>query len=459
MIPLTSLVLSSNFTSFNWFAIVGIALLLVCSAFFSSSETAYSTANSIRMRNFADEKVKGARKAVWIMEHYDKTLSTILVGNNLVNIASTTIAAYVFALLISNPTLANILNTVVMTVVVLIFGEILPKAMAKMNPEKFALKFSGIMFFLIKLFTPLTLFFLGIQKLVLKKVKTSDAPTVTEDELESIIDTMQEEGVINSDDADLFQGVIDIAEKTVYDVMTPRVDVIAFDIADDIDVIKSLFLEHSFSRMPVYDGDKDHIIGILNQKDLFAAMLKNAKFDIKKLISPCVFVAENMKINDLIKFMQKEKKHMAIVLDEHGGTSGIVTMEDALEEVVGEIYDEHDETEKADFIQLSENNYDIDAEIDLSDLFEKLEIEHVPDSEYSTLGGFLYELAENLPEINQELSYVTIDEMMNEKGNYIEKTARLNFKITEMFEKRIKRVNLNVVYLDDTNKNEEEKSN
>ena len=182
------------------------------------------------MRNYADEKVKGARKALWVMEHYDKTLATILVGNNFVNIASTTLCAIIFGKFILNPTLANILNTVIMTIVVLICGEICPKSLAKASAEKFALKFSGVMFFLIKVFTPITYPFRALQNSMLKRVKSDDNPTVTEDELESIIDTMEEEGVLDAEDADLIQGVMDLDSQTVYDIMTPRIDVVAIEV-------------------------------------------------------------------------------------------------------------------------------------------------------------------------------------------------------------------------------------
>ena len=266
------------------------------------------------------------------MEHYDKTLATILVGNNFVNIASTTVCSIIFGKLILNPTLANVLNTVIMTIVVLIFGEIFPKSLAKANADKFALKFSGIMFFLVKVMTPITSPFYALQKAMLKKVKVNDNPTVTEDELGSIIDTMEEEGVIDSEDADLFQGVMDLESQTVYDIMTPRVDVVAIEAKQSLKELETIFAESGFSRIPVYEEDKDHIVGIVHQKDYLKAVINSEKTTLKKLMTEPIFVAENMKANDLIRKMQQEKKHMAVVIDEHGGTSGIVTFEDAVEE-------------------------------------------------------------------------------------------------------------------------------
>ncbi len=435
--------LSVQFTLTDGLLIISLIILLSLSAFFSASETAFSTANIIRIRNYADEKVKGARKALWVMEHYDKTLSTILVGNNFVNIASTTLCAIIFGKFILNPTLANILNTIIMTIIVLIFGEICPKSLAKASAEKFALKFAGVMFFLVKVLTPITYPFYALQKAMLKRVKADENPTVTEDELESIIDTMEEEGVLDSEDADLIQGVMDLDTQTVYDIMTPRIDVVAIDVKAEIEELKDKFLESGFSRIPVYNEDKDHMIGIVHQKDYFKSLLSNKKFSIKSLMTEPIYVAENMKANDLIRKMQQDKKHMAIVIDEHGGTSGIVTFEDAVEEMLGDIYDEHDDEVVVSYITKQEDNvFDVNPDINLEELFETLEIEHMPETEYTTLGGYLYELAENLPELNQVLEVVTVDEQMDEKGEYITKTIKLSFTISEIEDRSIKKVKL-----------------
>ena len=443
-IPLPNLMLNAvQFGVVDAILICVLVVLLFLSAFFSSSETAFSTDNSIRMKNYVEEKRKGARKALYIMEHYDKTLATILVGNNFVNIASTTICAIIFGRLIVNPTLANILNTVIMTIIVLIFGEILPKAMAKANAEKFALRFSGIMFVLIKVMYPITILFMLLQKAVLKKSKAEDNPTVTEDELESIIDTMEEEGVLDANDADIFQGVMDLDEQSIYDIMTPRVDVIAVSIDSKIEELQKVFLESGYSRLPVYEEDKDHMIGIVHIKDFIAKVLNKDKFVIKDIMSEPIFVSENMKAKELIRKMQQEKKHMAIVIDEHGGTSGIVTFEDVMEEMVGDIYDEHDdEVIVPSLIKVSDNTYDVDPDINLEDLFEQLEIENVPETEYSSLGGYLYELCENLPEVNQKLEVIAIDEQMDDHGNLISKTITMEFTLTEVEDMRIKKVRL-----------------
>lgn len=448
MIP-PSCLLAAQFNISDGFLIFGIFICLAFSAFFSASEMAFSTVNPLRLRNYAEEKVKGARRALYISENYDKTLSTILVGNNIANIASTTICAYLFTKFILNPTVANLLNTVVMTIIILIFGEILPKSIAKLQPEKVALKFSGFMYVLMKVLYPITIIFIGIQKLALRRAKTTDNPTVTEHELESIIDTMEEEGVIASEDADLIQNVLDLGDKVVYDIMTPRVDMVALDENSTIDEAKQVFLDTQFSRIPVYREDKDNIIGILNQKDFVLPLIKGEKVSIKNTMTAPLFVAETMKVDDLMRQMQKDKKHMAIVLDEHGGTSGLVSMEDALETMVGEIYDEHDdETITAPLVELDENHYKVDAEMDLEELFEELGIEHLPETEYATVGGMLYEKCENIPRVGEKVEIKAIDDILDEHNNYIQKVADMTFTITKVDEHRIIEADLVIVRSD-----------
>ncbi len=445
MEPLPFLGAISNTVKVDIILSVVVIFLLICSAFFSSAETSFSSVNLLRMKTYAEEKRKGALKALYICEHYEKAIITILVGNNLVNIASTTICAYILSTTVLSPTLANLLNTVVMTIIILIFGEITPKCLAKLNPEKAALRYSNLLFFLMKLLTPLTFLFQKLQGAFKKNKDTDKAPTVTENELESIIDTMQEEGVIDQDNAQLLQGVFDLNEKTAYDVMTPRVDVIAVEQNETNENIKKVFVDTQYSRMPVYDDDIDHVVGILSQKDFFTALLKSDKVDIKKLMVKPMFLNENMKLDDVIRKMQKEKKHMAVIADEHGGTSGIITLEDAIEEMFGEIYDEHDDEEvKENLVKISDNQYLIDADMDIKDLFEQLEIEHLPESQYSTIGGFIFELAESMPYVGQELTFETIDETIDDDANLVQNAIKMIFKITKVEDNRIREVLLTI---------------
>lgn len=428
-----------------WLYVLAI-VLIGCSAYFSASEVAFTTVNQIRLRNLADNKVRGARKAIYITEHYNKALSTILIGNNLVNIGTTTICAYIFGKLIQNATIANVLNTVIMTIIILIFGEIMPKTLAKVDPQKFALRTSGIMYTLMKLFTPVSFVFQCMQNIITKKTKNAsiEEPTVTEGELESIIDTMEEEGVIDHDNANIMQGVLELPMHTAYDIMTPRVDVSAINYTDSVKTIQDKFIQTMYSRLPVYDETIDKIIGVLNQKDFFKAMLSGEKIYIKKIMCEPLFINENMKVDDVIKTMQGTKKHMAIVLDEYGGTSGIVCMEDAIEEMVGEIYDEHDEDAKELIDKKNDNEYIVDPEMDLKDLFEMLEIEHLPKTDYTSVGGFLFDLSEELPEKDKVIVYKTIDERVQD-GSYISVLVEIHFTLTKVEDNRIKEIFVKVV--------------
>lgn len=430
--------------------LVGLLLLILCSSFFSSAEMAFSASNSIRLRNFAEDRVKGARRALYIIEHYDKALATILVGNNLVNIASTTIAAILFARFILNPTLSSVLTTLVMTVIVLIFGEIMPKSFAKYNPEKTAIRYSRTLYILMIIMTPVVWPFLKLQESFKKKIKADDTPTVTEEELESIIDTMEEEGVIDESNADIIQNAIKLSDVTAYDVMTPRVDMVCASVEASVAEIEELFFTNNYSRLPIYEENRDNIIGILNQKDFFIALLQNKDIKTRELMKQPIFVPENMKVDDLIKIMQKSKLHMTVVLDEYGGTSGIVTMEDCLESMVGEIYDEHDEEEEIPlFTEIDKNVYLLNAEITLEDLYERLEIEHLPETDYNTLSGFLFEQSENLIEKGSVIEVNAVDDQIDKEGNLISKNVHMKYTVTRMDQNRPKEIRLEIEYIDE----------
>ena len=433
--------LSNNFP-----LIIALIILLLFSAFFSSCETALSSANIIRLKGYVEEKRKGAKKALYLAEKFDMTLITLLVGNNIVNIGATTIAAYLFGKFIVNPTIANVCNTLIMTIIVLIFGEITPKSLAKENPEKVALRFSGVLFIIQKVLWPFSIAFYHLRKVMLKK-SNKTAPQVTEEELESIIETMEEEGVIEDDNAELMQNALNINDTTVYEIMTPRVDVVAVDINEDIESIKNVFLEYKYSRIPVIDKDKDNMIGILRERDFFTAYIMKDKepINLKKIISSPYYVSKTTKVDDLIKEMQEVKKHFAIVLDEYGGTSGIVTMEDALEELVGEIYDEYDDVPELDFDfkQITENKYHINPEMSSEDLFDELDLGKAPDTSYPTIGGLVYELCEEPPFKGKVVKYKTTFDN-NDLENPIIKHYELKFRIDRVIKRRIKSLILEI---------------
>ena len=458
MIVPSTLVLAQSITQNDVLLLIGIVVLIFCSAFCSASETAYSSINSLRLKTLAEEKKKGSGKAIYITENFEKTLSCILTFNNLVNIACTTVAGYLFAkFFINKPTIANLLNTVVLTIVILIFGEILPKAKAKANPEKYALRYSGAIYFLLRYSLIYYPFYL-LQKKITKKNENDSTPTVTENELESIIDTMEEEGVIDHDDKEILQGAISLGDQSAHNIMTHRKDVIFVEENEDVESVKKLFVEHQYSRLPVYSGTRDNIVGVLNQKDFFTALLtSNKQISTKKLMTKPLFISTEMKVDDVIRELQKEKKHMAIVVDEQGGTSGLLTLEDCIECMLGEIYDEHDDEEVHENIQKQEDgSYIVDADTEITKLFEALEIEHLPESNYATVGGLIFEKAEELCDIGDVVKIDTIDEQVDEHGNFVSKVITLVFTILSIESNKITALKLEIAETDPIISNEEE---
>ena len=434
--------------------LVALIILLMLSAFFSSCETALSTSNIIRLKGYAEEKKKGARKALYLAEKFDVTLITLLVGNNLVNIGATTISAYILGQLLVNPTLYNLVNTFGMTIIVLIFGEILPKSYAKENPETYSLKIAGILFFIQKLLWPFSFVFYKMRSLMIRK-SNKKTPQVTEEELESIIEAMEDDGVIENDNAELMQNALDINDTTVYEIMTPRVDVVAVSIDEDVESIKKVFFEYKYSRIPVYDRDKDNMIGILRERDFLTAYISQKEnLSIRKIMSSPYFVSKETKVDDLIKEMQEVKKHFAIVLDEYGGTSGIVTMEDALEELVGEIYDEYDDAPELDFElqKINDNKYQINPEMSIEDLFDELDLGKKPESSYHNVGGLVYELCEEPPFKGKKVTYNTFYENTDIE-NPITIEYKLTFTIDRVVKRRIKSLTLNVEEVNEVEEN------
>lgn len=415
--------------------------LLLLSSFFSMSETVFSSINPIRLKNAIDEKKPGSKKALWVHDHFDLTLSTILVGNNLANIAIASVSLGVIVMLFNTSDAASAaLNTLIMTTVILIFGEIIPKSYGKIYSDAIALKISGIMYVIIKLLRPITYLFIGIKRLMIKDNNTVTI-TVTEDELETIIDTMEEEGSIDGDEAEMLQSVLDLRDKKVKEIMTPRVDMIALDETDDVETIKATFFEHQFSRMPVFSETRDNVIGILNERDFFTLLINGQPFDLKALLKEPIFVPKSMRVDTIIETLQRKNLHLAIVTDEYGGTSGIVTMEDALEELVGEIYDEHDDIEP-DFIQReSANDYLLNADISMHDLFDELELGD-PENPDESVGSYIYNQFEDIVEEGTVVSY------QHAKASYDHDVPdalyELKFVIKKIEERRIKTVLLTI---------------
>ncbi|XMB66383.1 hemolysin family protein [Mycoplasmatota bacterium zrk1] len=428
------------FDTVNQWLFLILFILLMLSAYFSSAETAFSSCNIIRLKNYVEEGKKGAKKALYVAERFEKTLSTILVGNNVVNIALTTISATILLDVITNTTTANIINTLGVTFVILIFGEIIPKSLAKESAENLALRYGASMYFLNIIMTPFVMIFMPIKRLISKLYSIERRPSFTDDELETLIGTMEEEGTIEEDSAEMMQGVLDLKDKNIYDIMTPRVDIIMVNVNDDIKMLKELFINYQFSRIPVFEDDKDDVIGKVHFKDYMIALFNGSEISIRELMSEIHFVPETKSVDDLIEDLQKTKQHMAIVTGEFGGTTGLVTMEDALEVLVGDIFDEHDE-EFAEFLPLGNDKYLLHGDFNLDDLFDELDLPE-PESNYSSVGGFIYERLEKLPEVNDVLLYEC--DIFSEEINEDIITINLIFTVKEVRDRRILSIELEV---------------
>lgn len=428
----------------NIILIVSFILLILLSAFFSGTEEAYSNSNPTRLKVYLEEEKRGAKRAVKLAEAFDHVQVIIWSMNIIVDLILIVIGYYFFINIFSNLVLASSLFIIFMAFILILFTTFIPRHRAKHNPEMIALRNSGIIYIFYKVLYPLSYLILKLKKVFIKKDKSSTIPKVTEEELESIIDTMETEGVIDEEDAELIQSAIDLNEKTVDDIMTPRVDIIAIDISSTTDEVLDMYFNHQFSRVPVYKVDKDNIVGILSEKDFFTAVIKNEPIQLGKLITKPLFVSESTKVYDLIKEFQKIKKHFAVVVDEYGGTSGIVTMEDALEELVGEIYDEYDEEELTEIEKIGENSYRVSPDMETEDLFEYLGIEELPNTQYNLLGGFVYSLMGGLPKEGMQVLYETT----TEEGI----VYNLIFTVAVVKNKRIRLLKLEV---EKTNKKEE----
>lgn len=436
-------------TGFQPGYIILILVLMLTSAFFSMSEMAFSAVGKVRLKTLVDQNVDGSKKALWITENFDKALTTLLVGNNLANIALASVSLLLFTSFFSSipnaETWITLINTFAMTTVILIFGEILPKSLAKTYPEKICLFVSGFLYFLIKILTPITFPFRKLNDRVVGRIDTEPKLTVTEDELETIIDTMEEEGSIDEEEADMLQKVLDLSEISVETIMTPRVDMVAIDVADDIDHITDVFFKHKYSRIPVYDDNKDNIIGVLSERDFYTKRLKGQNINIKKMLRKPIFIPATTKVDALIELLQNENSHLAIVIDEYGGVDGLVTMEDALEELVGEIYDEHDEVEDS-IIPQGNGVYVVNADVDLTDLFEDLHLGEAPVSDSTSVGGWLFEKFQDIPEVGEKIDYeITVNQVYDDLSELISEDIEiLTFEILKVKKRRIKSVLLTV---------------
>lgn len=386
---------------------VSILLIVACvvmSGYFSATETAFSSLNRIRVKNMAEKGDSRAELVLRMSENYDSLLSTILIGNNIVNIACASMATLLFAKWLGNDVGPSV-STAVTTVVVLIFGEVSPKSIAKESPEAFA-KFSApFLHVLMILLTPFNFLFRQWKKLLSRIFHSSDSQTLTEEELLTIVDEAEQEGGIDTQEGSLIRNAIEFTETQAIDVLTPRIDLTAVSVDDSKDDIAAVFAETGYSRIPVYRDSIDHIIGILYQKDFHNYVYHTDK-DISTIIRPAIYVTENKLIGELLQDLQKNKSHLAVVMDEFGGTVGIVTMEDILEELVGEIWDEHDEVVE-EIRQTGENEYEVLGHTNAEKLFELLDIDKELD--VVTVSGWVMDELARIPEVGDAFHYENVD--------------------------------------------------
>lgn len=403
----------------DWFSYILLVILIALSAFFSASETAYTTVNKIRLQNYVDAGSKKAKTALFIAENYDRTLTTILIGNNIVNIGASSIATLLFVKLFG-PSGAAI-STAVMTILILIFGEVLPKSFAKESSEKFALAFSRPLRILMTVFWPVVFLFIQLKKVAkhISPIKEEETPTVTEQELKFIVESIEDEGVLEKQESELVQHALEFDEKTVQEVLTPRVDMTTLDIEDDLQTNIGLVLTERFSRIPVCRGTSDRIIGILHTKDLLEALVRGDAIDLASMVQPAFFVYKTKKLSSLLADFKRNKTHVAIVTDDYGGTVGMVTMEDLLEELVGDIWDEDEEIIR-DFVRIDSQHFLISGDLTIRELFDHLDLPFSNlESNHTSCGGWALEALGHIPQEGEAFQFknmtLTIQEMDDQR--------------------------------------------
>ena len=393
---------------------VTLVILVAFSAFFSASETAFSSLNQIRLKSRADDGDRTAARVLAMSEQYDKLLSTILIGNNIVNIAAASIGTIIFTKMLGAERGATV-STMVLTIVVLIFGEVTPKSLAKEMPETIATAVAPVLSLLMLVLTPLTWLFSQWKRLLNHFVHSSESDTITEGELMTMVSEAENDGELTDRESELIRSAIEFDDVEVEEILTPRVDVVA--VADDISLeeLAQTFAESGYSRLPVYHGTIDNIIGVVHEKDFYIARLKKAT-KIEDLVAPTLYTTGSTQISQLLRTLREQHHHMAVVVDEYGGTEGIITLEDILEELVGEIWDEHDEVTE-DFRKQSDGSWLVSGSASVDDLFETLDLPEDEDIDSNTVNGLVQEKTCHLPKVGDHFS-------LGEYDGVVTRTAR-----------------------------------
>ena len=380
---------------------VALVILVGFSAFFSASETAFSSLNQIRLKSRAEDGDSSAARVLNMAEQYDKLLSTILIGNNIVNIAAASIGTILFTQMLGAERGATV-STIVLTIIVLIFGEVTPKSLAKEMPEKVATAVSPFLVLLMALMTPLTWLFTQWKKLLGHFVHSGEADTITEGELMTMVSEAENDGELTDRESELIRSAIEFDDVEVEEILTPRVDVVAVEDDIPLEELAQTFAESGYSRLPVYHGTIDNIIGVVHEKDFYIARLKKAT-KIDDLVVPTLYTTGSTQISQLLRTLREQHHHLAVVVDEYGGTEGIITLEDILEELVGEIWDEHDEATE-DFRKQSDGSWLVSGSASVDDLYEELDLPEEEDIDSNTVNGLVQEKTCHLPKVGDRFT-------------------------------------------------------
>ena len=381
-------------------SLLGMVICIILSGYFSATETAFSSLNKTRIKYMAEKGSKRAKRTLQLAENYDKLIATILIGNNIVNITTASIGTLLFVDLMGQELGATV-STVVVTIVVLIFGEITPKSIAKDYPERFAMFSAPMIGALLWLFSPLNFLFSLWKKLVALLFHSDEEDKMSQEELLLLLEEVEQEGTIDKSEGTLLRNAVEFGDLEVQSILTHRVDLEAVEVNATKEEIAAKFTETRFSRLLVYEETIDKIVGVLHLKDFYDGMGINPK-PLREIMTPPLFIHQTEKVDDLLQLLKSSKSHIAVVIDEYGGTLGIVTMEDILEELVGEIWDEHDEVEEP-FRQLSENTYLVDCTVTLDDFCDFFDVES--DSESVSLGGWIMDQMQRIPEKGDQFTY------------------------------------------------------
>lgn len=387
------------------FMLIAIGILIIFSAFFSSCEIAYNSVSRIRLKKDAENGNKRALSAINIIDNYSTLLSTVLVGNNLVNILISSLGTLI-AVEHFGEDLGPVLSTVVLTAVLLIFGEILPKTVGNTFSHSLSLLYTKIYNFFKVLFYPLSFIINKIVGTVLKNYKTEEtSPTATDEELITITEELEEEGVIDEDDALLIKSAIDFCDVTAHEIMIPRVDVFAIDIDDSTEEILNDELIFKYSRVPVYEDTIDNIIGVLNTTDLMKKVLAHEEINIKEMLTQPYYVHKTKSISNILTELKHNHMHIAVIIDEFGGVMGILTIEDIIEELIGDVFDEMDEV-VLDYQQINDHTYTVDGDMNIYDFFELIDYDDKDfEADYTTVGGWCTDILEKFPEVGESFNF------------------------------------------------------